>query len=505
MPSGVLEARGLNKSFGTNHVLRGVDVSLEAGTVTALMGANGAGKSTLVKVICGHHAADGGEMELAGTAFSPADASDAVSRGVVTVHQSVGDGVVPGLDVASNLMLDRLVDAGSGFFVRESKLREEARKVAASMGIDVDMKARVADLPVADRQMIAIARAMARAPKVLILDEPTSSLSATEANRLFALVDRLREQGVAILYISHRMSDIRRVADRIICMRDGAISGVFEAEPLDHEAAVTAMLGHRMTDVGIRVEAGSRPVLEIDGLQVLPGGAKIGLTARDGEVVAVVGLLGCGKSRLCEAVFGISAPEAGTMRIDGAPYRPGSVADAISRGVFMSPKDRGSNAVIPAFDIAGNMTLPFLSAFSVGSFLRGGRLKSRAREMGSRLGVACQSEGDLIGTLSGGNQQKVMVARWLMEPCRVLLLDEPFQGVDIGARRDIGRHVRASAEGRATLVFMAEIDEALEIADRIVVMSEGAVAGEHVNESVDLAALVSDMSGAEAVQAGTGA
>jgi len=180
-----------------NHVLRGIDVSLEAGTVTALMGANGAGKSTLVKVICGHHAADGGEMELAGTAFSPADASDAVSKGVVTVHQSIGDGVIPELDVANNLMLDRLVDAGSGFFVRERKLREEARKVAASMGIDVDMKARVADLPVADRQMIAIARAMARAPKVLILDEPTSSLSATEATRLFALVDRLRWSGRA--------------------------------------------------------------------------------------------------------------------------------------------------------------------------------------------------------------------------------------------------------------------------------------------------------------------
>jgi len=245
-------------------------------------------------------------------------------------------------------------------------------------------------------------------------------------------------------------------------------------------------------------------VVGAGGRGLLPGGGKVGLTGRDGEVGAV-GLLGCGKSRLAEVIFGISAPEAGTMRIDGSPYRPKSVADAVSRGVFMSPKDRGSNAVIPAFDIASNMTLPFLSAFSAGSFLQGGRLRSRAREMCNRLGVVRQSESDLIETLSGGNQQKVMVARWLMEPCRVLLLDEPFQGVDIGARRDIGRHVRASAGGRATLVFMAEIDEALEIADRIVVMSEGVIAGEHVNDSVDLAALVSDISGAEAIHAGTGA
>lgn len=500
-----LTIRGLQKAFGRNHVLKGIDLSLDPGSVTVLMGANGAGKSTLVKVVCGYHPADGGELHLADKPFAPTDASDAISQGVVTVHQSIDDGVIPELDVANNLMLDRLVEPGAGLFVREKRLREAAAKVAASMGIEVDLRARVSDLSVADRQMIAIARAMARAPKVLILDEPTSSLSAAEANRLFALIDRLRDQGVAILYISHRMSDIRRVADRILCMRDGAISGLFEEAPLDYEAAVTAMLGHRMTEVDIAVEAGKAPVLELDQIQLWPGGAPIDLTARDGEVVALVGLLGSGKSRLAEIIFGMVRPSGGQMRIDGQPYAPASVREAVARGVFMSPKDRGSNAVIPAFDIANNMTLPFLSGFSLGSFLQAGRLRTRAREMNSQLGVVCQSETDGVGTLSGGNQQKVMIARWLMEPSRVLLLDEPFQGVDIGARRDIGNHIRASAKGRATLVFMAEIDEALEIADRIVVMTEGAIAGEHINENIDLAALVSDISGNEADQAGSGA
>ncbi|WP_292061501.1 sugar ABC transporter ATP-binding protein [Marivita sp. XM-24bin2] len=483
--------------------MRGIDVTLEPGSVTVLMGANGAGKSTLVKVICGHHRADGGTMMLAGAAFAPEDAADAIQQGVVTVHQSIDDGVIPDLDVANNLMLDRLVERGHGLFVRERHLRDEAAKVASAMGIDVNLRARVSDLSVADRQMIAIARAMARAPKVLILDEPTSSLSATEADRLFALIDRLREQGVAILYISHRMSDIRRIADRIIVMRDGAISGSFDSKPLDYEAAVTAMLGHRMTEVDVAVNSGTVPVLELSNLTLFPNATPINLQARDGEVVALVGLLGSGKSRLAEILFGRARAVSGTMRINGADYAPSSVEDAVARGVYMSPKDRGTNAVIPAFDIADNMTLPFLKGLSVGSFLDARRQKNRSQEMVSQLGIVCQTVGDGIGTLSGGNQQKVMIARWLLEPAQVLLLDEPFQGVDIGARRDIGRHIRATAQGRATLVFLAEIDEALEIADRIVVMNEGAIVGEHTNQNVDLAALVADISGAKSTQTGT--
>lgn len=502
MSEDVLTVSGLQKSFGKNHVLRGIDLALAPGTVMVLMGANGAGKSTLVKIICGHHHGDGGAMTLAGQPFAPTDAADAIHLGVVTVHQSIDDGVIPDLDVANNLMLDRLLDRSHGFFVRERHLRSEAAKVAAAMGIDVNLRARVSDLSVADRQMIAIARAMARAPKVLILDEPTSSLSATEADRLFALIDRLRAQGVAILYISHRMSDIRRLADRIIVMRDGAISGTFDTAPLDYEAAVTAMLGHRMTEVDVTVQRGTTPVLELSGLKLHAAAQPIDLTAHDGEVVALVGLLGSGKSKLAEILFGLTPPAEGTMRINGANYAPRSVEDAIRQGVFMSPKDRGTNAVVPAFDIANNMTLPFLKGLSTGSFLSARRQRNRTIGMITELGIVCQSPSDGIGTLSGGNQQKVMIARWLLEKAKVLLLDEPFQGVDIGARRDIGHHIRATAKGRATLVFLAEIDEALEIADRIVVLHESAIAGQHVNQDIDLTALVADISGSDTAATG---
>ncbi|ABG31952.1 sugar ABC transporter ATP-binding protein [Roseobacter denitrificans] len=495
MARDALKVNGLQKSFGKNNVLRGIDLTLSPGSVTVLMGANGAGKSTLVKVICGHHRADGGTVMLTGAPFDPVDEADAIRKGVVTVHQSINDGVIPDLDVANNLMLDRLVERGHGFFVRERHLRAEAAKVAAAMGIHVDLRARVSDLSVADRQMIAIARAMARAPKVLILDEPTSSLSASEAERLFDLIDRLRAQGVAILYISHRMSDIRRIADRIVVMRDGAISGLFESAPLDYNAAVTAMLGHRMTDVDVTVQTGAAPVLDLSDLCLSDGTDPFNLTVRDGEVVALVGLLGSGKSRLADILFGISQPAQGQMRINGTPYTPRSVEDAVAQGVFMSPKDRSSNAVIPAFDIADNMTLPFLRSLSTGPFLKSRAQRKSTDRMVDQLGIVCQSSHDGIGTLSGGNQQKVMIARWLLEPAKVLLLDEPFQGVDIGARRDIGRHIRGTAKGRATLVFLAEIDEALEIADRILVMHEGTLVGEHVNKDVDLAALIADVTG----------
>ncbi|AVO37031.1 sugar ABC transporter ATP-binding protein [Pukyongiella litopenaei] len=496
MPETVCEIRGLTKSFGRNRVLRGIDLALSAGEVTVLMGANGAGKSTLVKVLCGHHAPDGGEMRMAGAPFAPASVSDAISQGVVTVHQNIDDGVIPDLDVASNLMLDRLTEPGAGLFVRARRMRDEAAGVARSMGLTMDVRSRVADLSVADRQMIAIARAMARAPRLLILDEPTSSLSTAEADRLFTLVDRLRDQGVSILYISHRMSDIRRIADRIVCMRDGAISGTFASEPLDYEGAVTAMLGHRMTEVDITPATAGAPVLNLDGLRLWDNTAPIDLSAHEGEVVAVTGLLGSGKSRLAEIIHGTATPAAGTMTLDGAAYAPGNPAGAMARGVFLSPKDRATNAVIPAFDIANNMTLPFLGAFSRLSLLSDRAQRRAADDMIGRIGVVCQSNADGIGTLSGGNQQKVMIGRWLLRPCRLLLLDEPFQGVDIGARRDIGHYIRETARDRATLVFVSEIDEALEVADRIVVLHEGAVAGDHRNENLDLGRVVAQVSGA---------
>jgi len=486
---------GLTKAFGDNLVLRGLDLELPAGRVTALMGANGAGKSTLVKILSGVYRRDGGRITLGAREFEPVSPADAIRKGIVTVHQSINDGVIPDLDVASNLMIDRLAEPGWGFFLRRRALLAEARKIAARMGLGIDVRRPVSELGVAERQLIAIARAMAHEPALLILDEPTSSLSAAEAERLFDLVDMLKAQGVAILYISHRMSDIRRIADRIVSMRDGEIAGLFEGETLDYEGAVTAMLGHGLTETDLAPAPAGRAVVALDGVRLLPGSAAFDLTLHENEVVAVTGLLGSGKTALAKALFGLHAPASGRITLDGRTYAPRTPSQAIRAGVFMSAKDRASNAVIADFDIARNMTVPFLGAFSAASFVSRGRERATAREMIAALAIVCQSERDGILTLSGGNQQKVMLARWLSQECRLLVLDEPFQGVDIRSRRDIGEKVRKTARGRATLVCVAELDEALEIADRIVVMHDHAVTAEFINRDVDVGAILSAVTG----------
>lgn len=491
----VFRIEGLRKSFGPIQVLGGVDLALRSGTVTVLMGANGAGKSTLVKIVSGVYRLDAGTITLAGEAFAPATPAAAIRAGVVTVHQNINDGVVADLDVATNLTIDRLNGAGARLVFNARRVRREAKVVADRMGLSVDLKAKVSDLALADRQMVAIARAMAHEPRVLILDEPTSSLSSAEADRLFELVERLRERGVAILYISHRMSDIRRLADSIVSLRDGRIAGVFEGPTLDYEGAVNAMLGQKISLTDVVVRDASAPVFTIENLRIAAGARPFSLALGDGEVVAVTGLVGVGKTAFAETLFGVRAPLAGSMTLMGQAYAPRSTAQAIDKGVFLIAKDRADSGIVPDFNVYENISLPFLRRLSQFGVSKRGVERAKARDKIAELGIVCRTERDDMSTLSGGNQQKVMVARWLSQPARVLILDEPFQGVDIAARRDIAGKLRASAPGRATIVFLTELDEAFEIADRIVVMSEHTLVGEHRNAEIDIDRLLAEIAG----------
>jgi len=487
--------RDLRKSFGRIQVLGGVDLDLRAGAITVLMGADGAGKSTLVKIVSGLYRRDAGTMVLAGRDFDPASPAEAMRAGIVTVHQNINDGVVADLDVATNLTLDRLSGKGARLFFNRRQVRREAQAVAERMGLELDLRAQVGELSLADRQMVAIARAMAREPQVLILDEPTSSLSSAEAERLFSLLDRLRGRGVAILYISHRMSDIRRLADDIVALRDGRIAGRFEGPELDYEGAVDAMLGRKVSLGEVAVRDGGAPVLVAEGLQIAAGARPFSMTLRAGEVVAITGLVGVGKTALAETLFGARAPLAGRMVLDGAPFAPASPRQAIEAGVFLVAKDRSDNGIVPDFNIYENISLPFLRRLSHLSVSDRRAERAGARGQIGALGIVCRSERDEMGTLSGGNQQKVMVARWLSQASRLLVLDEPFQGVDIAARRDIAGKLRQSAGGRATLVFLTEIDEAFELADRILVMSEHSLVGEHRNSGIDVERLLAEIAG----------
>lgn len=500
MEQSAFRLSGLGKSFGPNEVLRGITLELPAGEVTVLMGANGAGKSTLVKIMSGVHRADRGTMMLGDAPFMPLTPAEATRSGVVTVHQNIDDGVVSALDVGTNLILDRLNGPGRGVFFNPRRMRREAADVASRMGLDVDLRADVTNLSLADRQMVAIARAMAHEPKVMILDEPTSSLSSSEADRLFALIDRLRARGVAILYISHRMSDIRRIADRIVSLRDGRIAGAFDAKPLDYEGAVNAMLGRNLGISGVIHRRSTATVFSAENLVIAEGARPFDLSLGTGEVVAITGLVGVGKTGLAETLFGLGQPRSGTMRLDARPYRPRTPAEAIACGVFLVAKDRARTGVVPDFNLYENISLPFLPRYSTFGMSRRSAERAVAREKITDLSIVCRSERDALATLSGGNQQKVTVARWLTQPSRLLILDEPFQGVDIAARHDIARKLRETSGGRATLLFLTELDEALEAADRILVMSEHTIVGEHLNRDVDMDRLLADVAGGAAGQ-----
>ena len=491
----VFRIEGVRKSFGPVTVLQGVDLDLRAGAVTVLMGANGAGKSTLVRILSGVYTRDAGTITLAGSPFEPATPAEVIRAGVVTVHQNINDGVVADLDVATNLTLDRLNGPGAKLFFNPRRVRREAAAVASRMGLSIDLAAHINDLTLADRQMVAIARAMAHEPKVLILDEPTSSLSSAEADRLFDLVDRLKARGVAILYISHRMSDIRRLADSIVSLRDGRITGRFEGPELDYEGAVNAMLGRKVSAGAVAVREAGRPVFSVRGLKLSEQARPLDFDLGDGEIVAVTGLVGVGKTALAETLFGARAPAAGEMTLDGQRYAPKSTGQAIACGVFLVGKDRAISGIVPDFNIYENISLPFLRRLSAFGVTSRRAEKAKARRQIEALGVVCRSERDEMQTLSGGNQQKVMVGRWLSEPSRLLILDEPFQGVDIAARRDIGEKLRASAAGRSTILFLTELDEAFEVADRILVMSEQTIVGEHRNADIDVERLLSEIAG----------
>ncbi len=491
----VFRVEGLRKSFGSIQVLGGVDLNLRRGAVTVLMGANGAGKSTLVRIVSGVYPRDSGTMTLGGETYAPATPAEAIRAGVVTVHQNINDGVVADLDVATNLTLDRLNGRGASFFFNPRKIRREAQGVAERMGLKIDLRAKISDLTLADRQMVAIARAMAHAPKVLILDEPTSSLSSAEADQLFELLDSLRLRGVAILYISHRMSDIRRLADSIVSLRDGRIAGVFEGPELDYEGAVNAMLGQKISLSDVTVREATAPVFEAQNLVISHGARPLSLRLGDGEVVAVTGLVGVGKTALAETLFGARQPLSGAMLLEGRAYRPQSPRVAIDQGVFLVAKDRGDSGIVADFNLYENISLPFMKRLSHFGVCHRGTERAQAQSQIAALGIVCRSERDEMHTLSGGNQQKVMVGRWLSQASRLLVLDEPFQGVDISARRDIAAKLRASAPGRATIVFLTELDEAFEIADRILVMSEHTLVGEHRNANINVDRLLAEIAG----------
>ncbi|EHH12792.1 sugar ABC transporter ATP-binding protein [Mesorhizobium amorphae] len=465
---------GIEKSFGPTRALAGADLAVAAGEVVALMGANGAGKSTLVKILSGTHAPDAGTITLNGKTGTLASPSAAKAAGIATVHQATDQAGAAGLTVAENLLLDELCRPSGRFLVSARSIRRRAREIAALIDLDLPLDLDFVDLRPAERQLIAIARAVAAKASVLILDEPTSSLSTTEADRLFAIIRRLRAAGMAILYISHRLGDLAAIADRAVVMRGGRIVGAF-AKPIDFPAAVAAMIGRTLEAAAHDGKISTAPIVaSIRGARLVPGAKPFDLELRSGEVVAITGTLGSGKTRLLRALFGLETLAEGDFVLDGQPWLSSGPARSIKNGVFMVAEDRWQSSLlppeVPGASIAGTIALPHLKRWFPSGLLRAARERKVGSEAISRLGIKARGPDDTLDELSGGNQQKVVLARWQAAPCRLLLLDEPFQGVDVGARADLIAAIRGSQSGSATLIATSDTEEALEVADRILVM-----------------------------------
>ncbi|MDR6203506.1 sugar ABC transporter ATP-binding protein [Paraburkholderia graminis] len=473
----ILTVAAVSKRFGPTLALDSVDFSISAGEVVALMGANGAGKSTLVKILSGVYRPDGGNLSLRGEPFQPASPHHAKQLGIATVHQSIADAVVPALSIADTLLLDRLCDPASPWRAPPAARIRDAAPLAARVGLDADLAAPLASLSLAAQQLVTLARALATRPALLILDEPTASLSEPEAERLFALLERLRDEGVAILLVSHRLGDLRRIAQRVTIVRDGRIVSDLRA-PIDFNAAVETMIGRKLRsdrNAAVSTHAAlcaQKPCFSVRDLQLTPGSVSFDLDVQQGEIVAIAGPVGGGKSRFARAIFGAIRTASGTMTLDGKPWRPRSPADAIRAGVFLAGEDRWRTSLfpdsVPFASIAGTLSFPFLTRWFRGGVVNRGREQRAAADAIDNFGIRCTGPDDRLTRLSGGNQQKVVLARWHAQPSRLLLLDEPFQGVDAGARADIVDTLRRHAGERATLVFVSDLEEALEIADRVV-------------------------------------
>lgn len=472
----VLECLDIEKSFGGVPVLKGVSLTLQYGSVTALAGENGAGKSTLMKIASGQYRADSGSVTVAGRQLHAGSMADAHRLGVAIVPQELAS--IPDMTVYENLFVGQEIRR-AGLLDRRAMIRR-AREALQVFEVDIKVTAPMRSLPVGLQQIVEIVKATRTGATVLLLDEPSSAISEREIEGLYGVVRRLRSQGVAIVYTTHKMEEIRALADRAVVLRDGSLVLDQSMQETTDDEIVTAMIGRDLgTMFPALPDAGAGPVLVITGLQVAGAGAPVSMTVRRGEILGLAGLVGAGRTELIEGIFGVRGTTGGTITVSGRKVRRGMPSDAIRAGMALVPEDRKNSGAILGMSVLDNGTLPRLDQFSIAGWLIG---RGRAEKIGVAMdSVRLRSRGlgQEVGTLSGGNQQKVVLARWLTADVKVMLLDEPTRGVDIGARSEIYRIItELAASGMAVVMASSDMPEILGLAHRAFVMRDGLVAGE---------------------------
>lgn len=472
----VVEMKAIHKSFATNPVLKNVDFSVTVGEVHALAGENGAGKSTLMKILQGVYQLDQGQIFVSGKQVQISDTFDARKAGIGMVFQEFS--LIPTLTVAQNIFLTQ--EPTKFGLISDAQAKLKAAELFREMEVEVDPKRIVEYLPTALWQLTEIAKALAQDAKVLIMDEPTASLAKHEAEALFALIERLKAKGIAIIYISHRMDEIYRIADRITVLRDGVRVLTESLKSVTPAQIVEAIVGkqaaahlvHQDRSANIKNEI----VLEVEGLSAGPKLNGISMHVKRGEIVGLAGLMGSGRTELVNTLFGILKPTAGTIKINGKELSISSPKEAIRNRIALIPEDRRSQGLVLDHPVTENLTLPLLDKLQRFGLLSTAAVLKRSKEIISQFAIKAAYPTIRVGSLSGGNQQKVVIGKWLGTDPEILMMDEPTAGVDIGTKSEILDLVRQIADdGKSVILISSELPELLSVSDRILVLKDGRV------------------------------
>ena len=473
----LLEARALGKQFPGVRALHEVDLVLNPGEVLAVIGENGAGKSTLMKILAGVQPADSGEYRIDGKPVCFNTVREALEQGVALIHQELN--LAANLDLAANIFLGR--EPNRMGFMDNAAIHASAKEYLQRVGLDLPTNTIVGNLPIGRQQLVEIAKALSCNARVLIMDEPTSSLSQKETATLFEVVRDLQRQGISVIYISHRLGEVTELADRVTVLRDGENAGDLAREEINHDAMVKLMVGRDLSQFYERnAHKPGDMVLELDALRTpAHPHCKISFQVRSGEIVGLAGLVGAGRTELLQTLFGVTPAIGGTMRVNGKLLSPESPLDAIRAGIALAPEDRKQQGLILQMAVRENASLARLHRDQRNGILNRDAEETVAQEAIDQLDVKTPSLNQVTQYLSGGNQQKIVLGKWLSLKPRLLLLDEPTRGIDVGAKREIYRLMeQLASEGVAILFASSEMEEILGMADRTLVLHEGQLTGE---------------------------
>jgi ribose transport system ATP-binding protein len=486
-PTPLLEMRGIVKRFGRVEVLHGVDLTLYPGEVHALLGENGAGKSTLMKIMSGDYIADAGTVSIDGQPVTVRSPREAEAAGIRIIHQELA--YAAELSVAENVLLGHLPrkKGALGWVVDWPAAYRRSAEILATLKADIDPYERMGNLGVGKKQLVEIAKALSGQVRVLVMDEPTAALTSREVSLLFETITLLRERGVAIVYISHRLDEVEEIAQRLTVLRDGNLAGVLATSKIARTDIVRLMVGRPMDEMYPQREGeAGEPILEVKGLTQGKAFQNVDFTIRKGEIVGLYGLLGAGQAEVAKALFGSPAAESGEIKIAGQVVKVTNPREAKNSGIGLVPDDRKADGLILGMSVADNMMLGNWDSVTKGGVFMPAREAERVGHWTQRLGIRMASASQPIGTLSGGNQQKAVLARWLEAGTKVLLLAEPTRGIDVGARADIYNVIEElRRQGLSLALISTDMEEVLALSDRIVVFAQGRVVGTYSREEAN--------------------